>query len=101
MRLVYTAILAGRGSSVGCASAWYADGRGFDPHVRQHTFLEFGHEIISLPSADSRKAACALSMVNCLGGLLRNSVDRLTDGSRNALKFKYTIRFFTDVSEKY
>ena len=30
---------AGRGSSVGRASAWYAAGRGFHPHVR-HTFLE-------------------------------------------------------------
>ena len=29
------------------ASAWYADGRGFDHHVRQHSFVEFGHEIIS------------------------------------------------------
>ena len=39
--------LAGRGSSVGCASAWYADGRGFDPYVRQHSFVEIGHKIIS------------------------------------------------------
>ena len=38
---------AGRGSSTGCASAWYAGGRGFDPHIRQHSFVEFGHEIIS------------------------------------------------------
>ena len=38
---------AGRGSSVGSASAWFTDGRGFDPHVRQHSFVEFGHEIIS------------------------------------------------------
>ena len=36
-----------RGSSVGSASVWYADGRRFDPHVRQHSFVEFGHEIIS------------------------------------------------------
>ena len=27
--------------------AWYADGRGFDPHVRQHSFVEFCHKIIS------------------------------------------------------
>ena len=39
--------LAGRGSSIGCASAWYADGRGFDLHVRKHSFVEIGHEIIS------------------------------------------------------
>ena len=40
-------IPAGLGSSAGCASAWYADGRGFDPHVRQHSFVEIGREIIS------------------------------------------------------
>ena len=38
---------AGRGSSIGCASARYADGRGFDHHVRQHSFVEIVHEIIS------------------------------------------------------
>ena len=38
--------LRGRGSSIGCASAWYADSHGFDPNVRQHSFVEFGHEII-------------------------------------------------------
>ena len=36
------------------------DGRGFDPHVRQHSFVEFGHENHvyghSLPSAESRRA---------------------------------------------
>ena len=26
---------------------WCADGRGFDPHVRQHSFVVIGHEIIS------------------------------------------------------
>ena len=26
---------------------WYADGRGFDPYVRQHSFVEIGHYIIS------------------------------------------------------
>ena len=36
----------GSGSSVGCASAWYVDGRGFEPPVRQHSFVEIGHEII-------------------------------------------------------
>ena len=35
------------GSSVGSASAWYADARRFDPHVQQHSFVEIGHEIIS------------------------------------------------------
>ena len=38
---------AGCGSSVRYASAWYGDGRRFDPHVRQHSFVEIGHEIIS------------------------------------------------------
>ena len=36
---------AGCGSSV--ESTWYADGRGFDPHVQQHSFVEIGYEIIS------------------------------------------------------
>ena len=40
--------IVGRGSSVGCASAWYADGRRFDPQVRQHSFVDIDHEIISM-----------------------------------------------------
>ena len=28
-------------------STWYADSCGFDPQVRQHSFVEFGDEIIS------------------------------------------------------
>ena len=40
---------AGRGSSIRCTSAWYADGRGFDPHVRQNILsFRFGHEKISM-----------------------------------------------------
>ena len=81
---------AEHGSSIGCTSAWYTDGRGFDPHVLQHSFVEFGHEIIFyshyLPSTDSRRAVVSywrknmhLVVVNCLGGLPRNSVARLTD----------------------
>ena len=31
----------------GSVSAWYVDGHGFDPHVRQHSFVDIGHEIIS------------------------------------------------------
>ena len=27
--------------------AWLSDVGGFDPHVRQHFFVEFGHEIVS------------------------------------------------------
>ena len=38
---------AGRGSSIRSAS-WYADGRGFDPDIRQNMLsLKFGHEKIS------------------------------------------------------
>ena len=36
--LTVTSQIAGRGSSIGCASAWYADGRGFDPQVRRTFF---------------------------------------------------------------
>ena len=39
---------AGRSSSIGCASAWYAEGRVFNLHVRQSILsLRFGHENIS------------------------------------------------------
>ena len=37
----------GPGGLVGCISAWHADGRGFDPRIRQQSFVEIGHEIIS------------------------------------------------------
>ena len=48
---------AGRGSSVGCAPAWYADDRWFDPHARQHSFVETGREIVSSAIlSDSRRA---------------------------------------------
>ena len=26
---------------------WYSGGRDLDPHVRQHSFVQMGHEIIS------------------------------------------------------
>ena len=42
-----TCSIAWRGSSVGCASAWYVDGSGFDPHVRQYSFVDIGNKIIS------------------------------------------------------
>ena len=60
-----------------------------------HSRKEKGHEenIYDhyLPSADSRKGSCQLLakeyaltiLVNCLGGLPGNSVDRLTDRARN------------------
>ena len=72
---------AGCSSSVGCVSCWYADSHEFVPHIRQHSFVEIGHEIIFtaiLPSADSRWAVVSywqknvhLVLVNCLGGLPR------------------------------
>ena len=39
--------LAWCSSSVGCTSAWYADGRGFNPHIRQYSFVETCDEILS------------------------------------------------------
>ena len=45
----------GRDSSIGRASAWYADGRGFDPHVRQNILsLRSGHEKILRPLSPFR-----------------------------------------------
>ena len=38
---------AGPGSSIGYAFDWYSGGREFDPPVRQHSFMEIGHESIS------------------------------------------------------
>ena len=28
-------------------AAWYTEDSGFKPHVRQHSFVEIGHEIVS------------------------------------------------------
>ena len=42
--------IVGRGSSVGYASAWHADGRGFDHRARQHSVVEIGHEHLSTAS---------------------------------------------------
>ena len=39
---------AGSDSSVGSEPAWYSGGCGFDSPVRQHSFAETGHEIISM-----------------------------------------------------
>ena len=41
---IYTSL----GGSVGCASDWRPEGRGFNPHRgRQHSFVEIDHEIFS------------------------------------------------------
>ena len=41
------------------ASTWYADGRVFDDHVRQHSFVEIGQEIFS-------KAVLSLPLIQLL-----------------------------------
>ena len=41
-------LLAGPSSSVRCASDSYSGDRGFDPLVQQYSFMEIGHEIISM-----------------------------------------------------
>ena len=80
------------GSSVGCASAWHTDGRRFDPRVRQHSFVEIGHEITSttirillliqagqLSVTGERMCTLHLVLVYRYGSLSRNCVVRLTD----------------------
>ena len=88
---------ARHGSSIGCTSAWYADGRVFDPQVRQHSFVKFGREIISMAilslsliqegqlSVNGERLFTKV-LVNCLGGLPMNGVDKLTDRTENDLK---------------
>ena len=44
------------GSLVGCVSDWHSGSCGIDPQVPQHSFMEIGHEVISLPAADSSRA---------------------------------------------
>ena len=34
--------------AVAQSDAWYADGHRLDPHIRLHSFVEFGNEIISM-----------------------------------------------------
>ena len=69
-------LCTGPANSVGCASAWYADGRGFDPPARQHSFVEIGHAIIST----AFRAQIVSYLVNCLGlSLPRESVVLLTN----------------------
>ena len=41
-------VQAGSSSLVRCASSWHADGRRLNSRVRQHSFMEIGHEIISM-----------------------------------------------------
>ena len=55
---------AGHGSSIGCASAWYADGHRFDPHIQLNILLlRFGHEKILWPFSPFcwfKKGSCQL-----------------------------------------
>ena len=66
------------------------DSHGFDPRVRQHSFFDIGHEVISTAilslQADSSRAVVSIwrkdvhsVLVNHLGSLPRKSVVRLTD----------------------
>ena len=67
----------------------YADGRGFDPHVRQHSFVEIGHEIILQSFSPFRSyqllaKECALST---------GKLPRRQDTSLPLMqKFKITVR---------
>ena len=78
--------MAVHGSSIECASAWYADGRGFNPHFLQHSFVEFGHEL--LPTAILSLALIQEVQLSVTGKRMctKYSVDRLADHARNYLK---------------
>ena len=79
-------------------SAWQKGSHEFTFHVQQHSFVEFGHEIISTAihallliqegqlSVTGERMCNKYQLVNCLGGLPRNNVDKLTDYARNDLK---------------
>ena len=59
--------IAGYGSLIRCASAWYSDGRGFDPHARQYSSVEIG-SWINLPFFPFRwfkKGGCQLLAKEC------------------------------------
>ena len=66
-QVCFTQFKAGQGSSVRYASTWYADGRRFDPHVRQQYFMEIGHEIIhtAILSRWIKKGSCQLLVKEC------------------------------------
>ena len=47
---IWISLIGPSESLVGCMYDWYSGdsgGRGFDPPVRQHSFMEMGHKIIS------------------------------------------------------
>ena len=53
-------------SLVGSMSAWYVDGRGFYPHTRQYSFVDFSHEITSMVIL-SRSAVVSYWLKNIIG----------------------------------
>ena len=61
---------AAPGSSVGCTSSWHAVHHGFHPQVRQNSFVEIGHEVISM--------ADMLSGTKIAGQLRKNSSGHAT-----------------------
>ena len=78
-------------------SAWYADSRGFNPHVRQHSFIKIGHEIIctailSLPLIQEEQLSVTGERMDTTstGKLPRRltqvCVDSSTDRARSDLK---------------
>ena len=81
------------GSSIGCASAWYADGRGLDPHARQNILsLRFGHEkskaILSIPLIQEEQLSVTgeRSTGKLPRRLAQEQCVRLTDCAQNDLK---------------
>ena len=98
MTLTIKILSVRRSSSIGNVSAWHASGPEFDPHVRHILSWRLGHEnistaILSLPliqeeqlSVTGKRMCTKYVLVNCLGGLPRNNVVRVTDRTQNDLK---------------
>ena len=87
-------LCTGSANSVGCASAWYADGRGFDHPARQHSFVKIGHEIISTAFSPS----VVSYLVNRLGlSLPRKSVVRLTGRLDMTVAADWDVKYFMTV----
>ena len=84
--LTYHRHITGCGSSIGSMSTWHTSGPEFDPQVRHVLSWRLGHENIStviLPLLLIQEAVFSYwrknvrkVLVNCLGGLPRNSVVR-------------------------
>ena len=75
--LVFIALgRAGPESLAGCACYWYLGGRGFDPPLWQHSFIEISHKIFSM-------AILSLSLIQV--GQLTVTVERM------CTKFRLTV----------